>query len=77
MKPSILRWHLWSEMKRGNDLIKAEIARRKNVRFVDISAPMLGPNGEKPPADIFVADGLHLNVKGYEIIRKTLAPYLN
>jgi lysophospholipase L1-like esterase len=76
MKPSILRWSLWPEMKRGNDLIRTEIARHKNVRFVDISAGMLGPNGEKPPADIFVADGLHLNTKGYAIITKALKPIL-
>ncbi|MEQ1606621.1 MAG: GDSL-type esterase/lipase family protein [Pyrinomonadaceae bacterium] len=76
MKPSILRWSLWPEMKRGNDLIRTEIAKHKNVRYVDISAAMLGPNGEKPPADIFVADGLHLNAKGYAIITKVLKPFL-
>lgn len=76
MKPSILRWSLWPEMKRGNELIKAEIARHKTVRFVDIASIMLGPDGGKPPADIFVADGLHLNAKGYAIIRKALLPYL-
>ncbi|MEQ1645833.1 MAG: hypothetical protein ABL959_20445, partial [Pyrinomonadaceae bacterium] len=29
MKPSILRWSLWPEMKRGNELIKAESAHQK------------------------------------------------
>lgn len=76
MKPSILRWSLWPEMKRGNDLIKAESVRHKNVRFVDISEKMLGPDGGKPPADIFVADGLHLNAKGYAILREALRPYI-
>jgi len=76
MKPSILRWSLWPEMKRGNELIKTEIARHKNVQFVDIASKMLGPDGGKPPADIFVADGLHLNAKGYAIIRRSLLPFL-
>ncbi len=76
MKPSILRWSIWPEMKRANELIKNEAARRKNVKFVDISAKMLGPNGEKPPADIFLADGLHLNAKGYAIIIDALRPIL-
>ena len=76
MKPSILRWSLWPEMKRGNELIRTEISKHKNIRYVDISAAMLGPNGEKPPADIFVADGLHLNAKGYAIITKALKPFV-
>lgn len=76
MKPSILRWNLWPEMKRGNELIKAEVVRHKNVRFIDIASKMLGPDGGKPAADIFVADGLHLNAKGYAIIRSALLPYL-
>lgn len=76
MKPSILRWNLWPEMNRGNELIKAEIARHKNVRYVDIAKKMLGPDGGKPPSDIFVADGLHLNAKGYAIIREALLPFL-
>ena len=76
MKPSILRWSLWPEMKRGNDLIREECGKHRNVKFVDISAKMLGPNGTKPPVDIFVEDGLHLNAKGYSIIREALLPHL-
>ncbi len=76
MKPSILRWNIWPEMKRANELIRNEAARRKNVKFVDISTRMLGPNGEKPSADIFVSDGLHLNAKGYAILRDALLPIL-
>lgn len=76
MKPSILRWNLWPEMKRGNDLIRTESARHKKVWFLDISEKMLGPNGEKPPADLFVADGLHLSAKGYAILRDSLRPLL-
>jgi len=76
MKPSILRWTLWPAMKEGNALIKAESARHKKVTFVDITTKMLGPDGGKPPAEIFVADGLHLNAKGYAIITKGLRPFL-
>lgn len=76
MKPSILRWSIWPEMKRGNDLIREEAKRRKNVRFADISEKMLGLGGSKPAADLFVADGLHLSRKGYEVLREAVLPHL-
>lgn len=76
MKPSRLRWHLWPDMRRANEMIREEIKRHKNVRFVDISAKMLGAGNTQPAADLFVADGLHLSSKGYAIIREALAPQL-
>lgn len=75
MKPSVLRWAKWPEMKRANDLIKAESAKRQRVTFVDISAAMLGPDG-KPMPDLFLADGVHMNPAGYAIWRRILLPYL-
>jgi len=75
MKPSILRWAKWPEMKRGNDLIKADAEKHKRVTFVDVSGAMLGADG-KPKPDLFLGDGLHMNAKGYEIWRDILRPYL-
>ena len=75
MKPSVLRWAKWPEMKRGNDLIKAEAARRKRITFVDISERMLGADG-KPRPELFLADGLHLNAAGYALWREILLLYL-
>ncbi len=75
MKPSILRWAIWPNMEKANSLIKAEAAKHKKVTFVDISAAMLGNDG-KPPADLFISDGLHLSRKGYDLWRETLAPHL-
>lgn len=75
MKPSILRWKLWPEMLRGNDLIKAEAKRHKNVRFADLAAKLIGADG-KPLQGIFVADGLHMNAKGYAIWRENLSSFL-
>lgn len=75
MKPSVLRWAKWPEMKRANGLIKAESGKRKRVTFVDISEGMLGADG-KPKPELFLADGLHMNAAGYSIWRRTLLPYL-
>lgn len=76
MKPSILRWQLWPEMHRANELIRKEIARHKKVHYVDIASKMLGKDGGKPTPDIFLADGLHLNAKGYAILTAVLRPLL-
>lgn len=75
MKPSILRWGKWPEMKRANDLIAAESAKHKKVTFIDVSKVMLGTDG-KPMADHFVSDGLHLSGKGYAAWRELLLPHL-
>lgn len=75
MKPSVLRWAKWPEMKKANELIQAEAARKKDVIYVDISRAMLGPDG-KPKPELFLADGLHMNAAGYAIWQKILLPYL-
>jgi lysophospholipase L1-like esterase len=75
LKPSILRWQLWPEMSKANDLIRAEIKKHKRVTFADLASKMLGADG-KPLPDIFVSDGLHMNEKGYAIWRENLGPFL-
>lgn len=75
LKPSILRWAKWPEMKRANELIHDEAKKNKRVTFFDIASKMLGADG-KPLPDIFVADGLHMNEKGYKIWHENLQEYL-
>ncbi len=75
LKPSLLRWQMWSEMTKANNLIKAEIKKHKKIQFADLGAKMLGMNG-KPLPDIFIQDGLHMNTKGYAIWRENLLPFL-
>lgn len=75
LKPSPARWAIADKYKQTNNLIKNEIAKDKRAVFVDVWTPMLGANGQPLP-DIFVADNLHMNEKGYEIWRSVLAKYL-
>jgi lysophospholipase L1-like esterase len=63
------------EVKRANGLIADYIAHEKNMAFIDVFHAMLGPDG-KPFPDIFVADKLHLNAKGYEIWTRVIGPFL-
>jgi lysophospholipase L1-like esterase len=64
--PSIARWALWPKMKETNELIRREIAKDPRLQYVDISARMLGANGEPMP-QLYVADGLHMTPAGYDV----------
>lgn len=75
LKPSIARWHMWAEMSKANELIKAEAKKHKRVEFADLASKMLGADG-KPLPDIYVADNLHMNAKGYRIWKENLLAFL-
>ena len=75
LKPSIARWHLESKFSEANQLIQAYIATQKNIQYLDVHTLMLDENKEVLK-DIFIADKLHMNPKGYLIWQKAFAPYL-
>jgi len=76
IKPSPSRENLMPRMVEANKLIRAFISRQKHAAFADVYHKMLTPDG-KPIEDIFEADKLHMNAKGYEIWQKVLLPYLD
>lgn len=75
IKPSPSRAHLMPKMVEANGLIRSFLEQQKQTAFVDVYALMLDKNG-KPMQDIFLADKLHMNSKGYEIWRKALLPVI-
>lgn len=75
IKPSILRWHLESKFVEANKLIQTYIATQKNTQYLDIHNSMLDQNGVVLN-DIFIADKLHMNAKGYQIWQKHFVPFL-
>ncbi|MFM6994478.1 MAG: GDSL-type esterase/lipase family protein [Sediminibacterium sp.] len=75
IKPSIARWHLESKYLEANNLIKAYIDTQKNCQFLDVHTMMLDENKEVLK-DIFIADKLHMNAKGYQIWQKQFVPFL-
>ncbi|GAB3240767.1 SGNH/GDSL hydrolase family protein [Hymenobacter seoulensis] len=76
IKPSLARWALYPQMQEANRLIQQYIEQHpKHLRFVDVSTPMLGPNG-KPRPELYLEDGLHMTRTGYDIWTRALAPYL-
>ncbi|MDQ4121881.1 MAG: SGNH/GDSL hydrolase family protein [Acidobacteriota bacterium] len=75
LKPSLSRWEFTSKFKELNSLVKAETEKDKRLLYVDVWSPMLDVDGN-PKKDIFLADKLHMNAKGYEIWRETLYPHI-
>jgi lysophospholipase L1-like esterase len=66
IRPSLARVAILEKQRAVNQSIKKFCKPLKRVYFVDIQKDFYLPNGELM-ADIFVADKLHLNQKGYEI----------
>ena len=75
LKPSIARWHLETKFIAANQLIEEYIATQKNMQYLDVHTAMLDENKEVLK-DIFIADKLHMNPKGYLIWQKQFAPFL-
>lgn len=79
IKPSPSRAKLMPSVREANRLIRAYTATGKNLYFVDVFTPMLGPDGE-PRAELFRPDALHLSPAGYalwqSVIVKSLPPDL-
>ena len=72
--PNPKRWAQVEKVKRLNSLVAA-YCHFHELTFIDVFPLMLGPEG-LPKPDIYVADGLHLNPKGYAIWRAAVAPGL-
>jgi len=75
LKPSVARWHLEIKFIAANKLIEDYIATQKNMQYLDVHTAMLDEN-KVVLQDIFIADQLHMNPKGYLIWQKQFAPFL-
>ena len=66
-KPSPRRKDFKNQLEEFNNRVKTFIEKQHcNWAFIDVYHAMLGPSGT-PPEDIFIADKLHMNSKGYDI----------
>ena len=63
------------KVRAANALIAQFARKERRVEYIDVFSHMLGPDGVPRP-DIFVADRLHMNERGYalwtDIIRRRL-----
>lgn len=70
-KPSIKRWHLRERYEQLNEQFLDLARQREGVVFVDVWHRLLDRDGQVRP-DLYVADGLHLNSRGYRIYSAAL-----
>ena len=70
-KPSPSRWEFKQKYERFNTMLEAYCMDHSNLSYIDVWNPMLNnfgcPNGE-----IFIADSLHMNRKGYLLWKEIL-----
>ncbi len=76
IKPSVLRWKFWPEMRKTNQKIEALCQQNPNLFYIDLTNVLLDDQGQ-PKANLFLQDGLHLNPNGYQKWNKTLSPLLH
>lgn len=75
IKPSPVRAEFLPTVIAANKLIADFCRHAKNTDYIDVFSPMLGEDG-KPIEELFIADRLHMNPKGYLIWAKVITPYL-
>ncbi len=73
--PNPKRWEQVEKVKRLNQLVEDYIRGDQRLTFINVFPHMLGPDG-LPKPDIYVADRLHMNDKGYAIWTEIITPYL-
>jgi lysophospholipase L1-like esterase len=73
IKPSVLRAKLLASMREANRLISEYAhAHPEQLDYVDVFTPMLDASGA-PRAELFGADGLHLNDAGYALWQELIS----
>ena len=74
--PNPARWEQVDRVRAANALIEAHTRTDEWLTFINVFPKMLGEDGQPLP-EIYVADRLHMNPKGYEIWRGIVGPVLD
>jgi lysophospholipase L1-like esterase len=75
IKPSPQRWITIDRMRAANAMIRQFCSRDDRLAFIDVDGVMLGWD-EKPRAELYMPDGLHLSAQGYQLWTMLLRPFL-
>ncbi len=73
--PNPARWAQIDRVREANRLIRDYILQHPHLSYIDVHPHMLGSDGEPKP-DIYVADRLHMNAKGYAIWKEVVGGHL-
>lgn len=74
--PTVLRWKVWPEIEKVNNLIKNICDNQHNTYFIRTDFAFLNERGI-PKDELFISDKLHLNEKGYEVWTEVIKKELN
>jgi lysophospholipase L1-like esterase len=74
--PNPARWSQVARVREANRLISTFARYDGRISFIDVFPHMLGRN-KRPRPDIFVADRLHMNGKGYELWKQIVGEHLD
>lgn len=73
--PTVARWKMDDKFRESNELIEAYTKTDPRLGFVDTRTKMTGEDGGPIPS-LLLADGLHMNDKGYAIWNERIGPIL-
>ncbi|MGB0580425.1 MAG: SGNH/GDSL hydrolase family protein [Limisphaerales bacterium] len=73
--PCFKRWSQIDRVNKANRLVREFCERQTHLNYINTADHMLAADG-MPRPDIFVADGLHLNAKGYALWTRIVRPFL-
>lgn len=73
--PAPVRWAEKDENRKLNELVREMARGMPRVTFVDCFDLSLTPDGEVRP-ELFLADRLHLNAEGYQLLAERVRPFL-
>ena len=76
IKPSLARWSNWAAMEEANSIVEDYCNAMPHMTYADTVSPTLLEDGTPDPS-IFLADGLHMNPKGYAIWTSVLRPIVH
>ena len=75
IQPAPVRWAQREKIVGANRLIEAFTKTGSNLVFIDVFSKELTSDGQ-PNETLFREDRLHLNAKGYELLKSIVAPHL-
>lgn len=75
LNPSPARWELWGKMQRANELVRKYTEGRKDLIYIDVSAPLFDKGGVIR-SELFLGDRRYLNAEGYRLWTLILKPKL-
>ena len=73
--PGVARWKLADKEKEMNRLIEACVRQTPGLKYVDAWSIPLDATG-KPRPELFRADGLPFNTRGYQELIRRVRPFL-